>query len=397
MGDGREARIFVCGSDGHVEVRAFGEHRTSGTRTARRPARPRQSGAIGAVRAVLGLAVLVAGWALLVAALGLLILVKSLQEPGHGSALSAHHLPGWLFHGWQSWLLALAFPFAWFLTGRLGRRLRIVGRQLLTRDVADLTASDRRPPVLYLRTFGTDAVAAASHDPFSSPAFSDPSSEIFAQDQQVVTGEEQLARALRPIGPVVAVGDPKERLPRLGAARMYVGDDWQQVVLDLMGRARLVVVGTGFNAGVLWELEKARETLPPERLVLVVTLDPDAYDSFRRVTADLFGAKPLPAWPDGRATVRTAFRGAVHFDEDWTPRLVPFGRGWAENRPLEVQFTHGLRVVYERCGTHWPGVTLHTPWQIRTTRRRLFTLVFNTAFAMTAIAALVGLLGVLFD
>ena len=51
------------------------------------------------------------------------------------------------------------------------------------------------------------------------------------------TYEERLARTLRKVGPFVAVGDPTERLPLLGAARMYAADEeWQETVDELTAR-----------------------------------------------------------------------------------------------------------------------------------------------------------------
>jgi hypothetical protein len=40
-----------------------------------------------------------------------------------------------------------------------------------------------------------------------------------------LTQEEQLVEALKPAGPVVAVGRPGERLPPVGARRIYLVDD----------------------------------------------------------------------------------------------------------------------------------------------------------------------------
>ena len=55
--------------------------------------------------------------------------------------------------------------------------------------------------------------------------------------------EEDLAEAVRPIGDLVAVGQPGEPLPLPGAARMYwTNDEWQDAVLKRMREAPLVII-----------------------------------------------------------------------------------------------------------------------------------------------------------
>ena len=58
-------------------------------------------------------------------------------------------------------------------------------------------------------------------------------------------------------GPFVAIGEPGERLPDLGAARAYFSDhEWQAAVLDWIGRARTIVIIVGKTRWVTWELQR---------------------------------------------------------------------------------------------------------------------------------------------
>jgi hypothetical protein len=115
------------------------------------------------------------------------------------------------------------------------RRMAPDGRELLTRD--------QRPPILYLRRFDDDQEESRNPD---SGGF------IFG------TLEERLIRAMRRYGPVVALGPAGERLPPLGAARMYVDDaDWRRTVCDLAAKARLVVLRPAVKEAVLWEARTA--------------------------------------------------------------------------------------------------------------------------------------------
>jgi hypothetical protein len=119
-------------------------------------------------------------------------------------------------------------------------------------------------PVLYLRSFTDDDAAG--------------------QRYGKLTEEEQLAKALAWFGPLLAVGRPGERLPQVGAQRIYLADDvWQVRVAELMTTARLVVIRTGASQGFRWEVSQALSTIAPERLLLVV----DDRDEFRVVVNNI--------------------------------------------------------------------------------------------------------------
>src|SRR5262249_61590036 len=67
--------------------------------------------------------------------------------------------------------------------------------------------------------------------------------------------EEIAVSALRPLGAAIAIGQPGERLPKLGAIRAYYPDDkWQAAVLEWMRRAQLIVLVGGASPWALWAL-----------------------------------------------------------------------------------------------------------------------------------------------
>lgn len=87
------------------------------------------------------------------------------------------------------------------------------------------------------------------------------------------TQEEDLALALRHIGPVVAVGEPGEKLPLLGATRIYMKhDNWQQNIESLMSMSRLVVIHAGLSDGLIWEIGTAVRVTPPSRIIIFFSL-----------------------------------------------------------------------------------------------------------------------------
>jgi hypothetical protein len=141
---------------------------------------------------------------------------------------------------------------------RLWRRSRQYGAL----SAADAMARDGRPPIVYLRSFHDDGDAVMDA---STGALVRRALRLLAP----VTPEQETATVLKRLGPVVAIGKPGEPLPELGAARVYVGnDEWQEQVLAWMRSATLVVIRVGTSPGVLWELERALEHLPRQRLVL---------------------------------------------------------------------------------------------------------------------------------
>jgi hypothetical protein len=152
--------------------------------------------------------------------------------------------------------------------------------------VAEALAKDPRPPILYLRPFKADKIRYSTmysrlywvrfvvrqgtlflrivrgepnmyvgEDPVSSAGGS---------------GEELVVSLLDPLGPVIAIGRPKERIPPAGAARLYVGDEWKDVVHDLLNRAQMVLMFAGRTPHFEWELRKVfqNETFAPTILIL---------------------------------------------------------------------------------------------------------------------------------
>jgi hypothetical protein len=176
------------------------------------------------------------------------------------------------------------------------------GKRHLAPGAAQALARDPRPPVLYLRSFA---------------------------GERAISGEEEaLARIMEELGPFVAIGQPGERLPPLGASRFYVpGSDWQTFVVDLLGSSRLVLLAAGGTQGLGWELSQCVKLIEPRNLLVLVPASSTAYEAFRSIAAreaDLV----LPALA---ASARlggdtTGFQGVLHFDENWAASFVSFDR-----------------------------------------------------------------------
>jgi hypothetical protein len=242
-----------------------------------------------------------------------------------------------------AWVVSLALLWA-------AARLLLRAKRYTAPTALALLERDPRPPVLYFRSFTADRVTA------KGVVFSSWFSE-----------EEQLARVLRGVGPFVAIGQPGEVLPALGAARLYVGDaEWRRVVAQLTARAAVVLLRTGASPGLVWELENAVRRLRPEQLVLLVPRDARLSEEFRRRAQWVLprGLPPL----DGRGR-RRLFRGSLQavvvFDAQWTPAVVdlqalslPLLRR-SPAYPLVPVLQTALAPVFHRLGVPWqpPGIS----------------------------------------
>jgi hypothetical protein len=148
----------------------------------------------------------------------------------------------------------------WLLSNclyRTGQDWYKQGKHRSAPSAESLMSKDPRPPVLYLRSFQDDPIAAQGelHYSIPGPHGSQPLSLV------AETEEEQLAQVMNEIGPFVALGRPGEMLPEIGAARTYTSnDEWQSKVLNLMGQAKLVVLRAGDTSSFLWEFEAVTNT-----------------------------------------------------------------------------------------------------------------------------------------
>ncbi len=122
----------------------------------------------------------------------------------------------------------------------------------------ELSRRNSRRPVFYLRSFRMDNV-------LGRPSLL----ERYLGTWPLATEEQRITSKLRTVGPVIAIGRPKDKLPQLGAARFYVSDElWKQKVGEVVRESQLVVWMSGLTDALGWELEHLRENLEPKRLML---------------------------------------------------------------------------------------------------------------------------------
>ena len=146
-------------------------------------------------------------------------------------------------------------------------------RRRLQLDAGALLAIDDRAPIVHLRSFGDDEVQIQS-------IAGDATKSIFGRFDmastfktrllwQNVRLEEALAGIARSFGPFIAIGEPNEDMPDIGAARAYLGDDqWQERVAEWMQKSILITMVGGVTPGLLWELDHLLKHGDPGKLII---------------------------------------------------------------------------------------------------------------------------------
>lgn len=214
------------------------------------------------------------------------------------------------------------------------------GRQYAAKAANERIVTDSHPDLLYLRAFRSDS--SVKGFVFSSPGWT----------SGLETEEEQLRDVLRPIGDLVTIGRPGERLPTPGAARIYFSDEeWKEGVKREMQAARLVIFRAGGRENLLWELKQAVEILNPRNLlILVLNMKAKDYESFRKEVNPVLSV----SLPEGATLGRHG--GFIGFGADWKPSVFPIGVPSFRSdfyKPYRQLFKFALRPVFERFGLEW--------------------------------------------
>jgi hypothetical protein len=122
-------------------------------------------------------------------------------------------------------------------------RIRWMKRRYTTPPAKQIMETDDRPPIILLRSFTDDGLKLEVET-----------------DIDRFTFEEALTFQLNRWGPVIAIGRPGEEMPQTGAAREYInGDNWQERVSSLVGKAQCLIFIVNKTEGLKWELVRVKE------------------------------------------------------------------------------------------------------------------------------------------
>ncbi len=234
-----------------------------------------------------------------------------------------------------------------------GLLLHFRGRKVAAKARSDALASPLRSSgstVLYLRSFRSDT-----------------STSVRVLLSGLTSDEEQLADVLHPMGEMIAIGRPGEKLPLPGATRMYASDaEWQTVVLDHMNSARLVVLRAGPGHGLFWELRESFSELTPDKFViLILNMKAKDYRAFaeevrQNIGLELPSLAAISAWK-GVLDYRQMFcvnSGFLRFGVGWTAEFLPIPFKFVRfgYNDLRGPFNEALQPVFESHGLAWRRV-----------------------------------------
>lgn len=131
------------------------------------------------------------------------------------------------------WLIVVTVSLALaVLIGKVGALLARWAIGFYRPDAATVISAAKDSIVLFLRPFGTKSVRRM---------------------------ERSCHTAFSYRGAFVAIGEPTELVPQLGALRTYATNDrWQDLIRDLVQLAEVIVLVAGTTPGVRWEMQPIR-------------------------------------------------------------------------------------------------------------------------------------------
>ena len=264
---------------------------------------------------------------------------KRIYEISFGLLMAMGVLTVWrLFHPTES---SLNIYGLWSIFGILISSVFLWMRRLRRRSSTRFLSEDRRPPVLYLRSFKDDEITSR---PLREPG------TLFS-----FTEEEYLVEVLKDFGPCIAIGQPGENLPDLGAMRIYLADDvWQDKVRELLISSKLVVLRAGRTPNFLWEVEQSVRNVRPQHIIVLIPRTKNLYSRFRELASRYF-PKPLPETigTPNPFSGSASLHGYMYFDEDWSPHFIEFSYRmpfWQRFMafPIKYVIQASLAPIYER-------------------------------------------------
>jgi hypothetical protein len=132
------------------------------------------------------------------------------------------------------------------------------GRRVQLRSADAVLTDDPRPPILFLRSFKDDQIKLMQRVRLAG-----------LEPEQRIRFEEALGFMVGDFGPFLAVGEPGEGLPQLGAARAYLSDDaWQAQVLSWIAQSQVIAMLCGPTRWVHWEMKNIVAAGQLQRLLL---------------------------------------------------------------------------------------------------------------------------------
>jgi hypothetical protein len=252
--------------------------------------------------------------------------------------------------------------FSYFFILIPGRKLMQYGKQTILKEevVENIPEGDF---VVYLRSFKEDDTFDVGTKELNKANLV---GNLFFS---IKNTEEQLINVLNQVGTVVCIGDPREKLPLLGAKRMYFrepGDRWKTEILNMMQKSRLIVMRCGTTASLGWELEQViKHDYRHKFICLLIEREGADYSVFEKLMEEKIGHQnsiytytPPRTWFQKHFKVNKNFGKVVHFKENWLPVVTDIVKYPAlkyflrtrVNRPTELPLILALTSGFKEVG-----------------------------------------------
>ncbi len=139
------------------------------------------------------------------------------------------------------------------LEGWFEQRQRDMDAEQIFKSLSKEGGGAQEPFILYLRPFAsTDKIGAKKTKLVGLGASSMGNGTLMVASDRVEF-EEEIEKALRPLGKLVALGKPLEHM---GAGRIRVADDvWQDAIKLLIDKSEMIVLLPSPREGTSWEVE----------------------------------------------------------------------------------------------------------------------------------------------
>jgi hypothetical protein len=210
--------------------------------------------------------------------------------------------------------------FFWGIGGvfsMIGTFLWKKSKHLKQKKGEEVLKEDKRKPILYLRSFLDDPLASKSENDSLLAKFL-----TLGGPQNLSSEEEQISFAINNFGPLIAIGNPSEIIPQLGASRISAEhSEWQDVVTDLIQASQLVILRVGETPGFWWEVMTVLNNKHPQNIAFLLPNTLNKYNEFKkRFESDFSPVLPTDYEP---IPIRSqSFSAVLIFDSDWKSSIV---------------------------------------------------------------------------
>uniref|UniRef100_B3EJX4 Uncharacterized protein n=1 Tax=Chlorobium phaeobacteroides (strain BS1) TaxID=331678 RepID=B3EJX4_CHLPB len=154
----------------------------------------------------------------------------------------------------------------------------------------ELLRRDKRPPILYLRSFEDEDKEMTLGRAIRQSIFG---GVVGGGQAPYWFEQEDISVYMNWVGPYITIARPGER-KIVGAARKTVNEDqWKAVVSDFIHRTSFIILRAAVSSGLRWEIEEIVKRFDPTRLLVITATISADYRSFCQKVSSVL-PEPLP-------------------------------------------------------------------------------------------------------